>query len=160
MNQDTIHRRQKTEKGRQGTEYRTQNSECYPPSVVVQRETDIVHLRLIEVPCLRQGGFLRHEGVLAYHFEKVCWATGLKTATHTVIRHTQPAIPGRLLLSRACFRLTGQWHCYHLFDYCQVVIHHDALRFALRASLAAVSLASRSARIVSARPSSLFLGVM
>ena len=51
----------------------------------------------------------------------------MKTATHTAIHHTQPAIPGRLLLSRACFRLTGQWHCYHLFDYCQVVIHHDAV---------------------------------
>jgi len=29
-----------------------------------------------------------------YDFEKVCRAAGLKTATRTVMRHTQPAIPG------------------------------------------------------------------
>ena len=112
------------------------------------------------VPCLRQGGFVRHEGVLDYHCEKVCWAADLRTATHTVIRHTQPAIPGGLHLCRARFRFTGQRHCCNLLAYCQVVIHHDALRFALRASLAAASLASRPVRIASARPCSLSLGVM
>jgi len=53
-----------------------------------------------------------------YDFEKVCRA-GLKTATHTVIRHTQAAIPGRLHLEQACFRLTGRWNYYRLFHCCK-----------------------------------------
>ncbi len=94
-----------------------------------------------------------------YHFKKVCWAAGLKTAAHTVIRHTQPAIPGP---PEAGFRFIGQWHCYHLFDHCQVSISASGglAFFALRASLAAASLASRSGRIVSARAYNLSLGVM
>jgi len=47
------------------------------------------------------------------------------------------------------FRFTGQWDCYHLFDHCQVVIDQDAVRLALRGSVAGASLASGPARIAS-----------
>ena len=60
--------------------------------------------------------FFRYGAIWPYNIYEVFWAAGLKTATHTVIPNIQPAIPDRLLLSRACLRLTGQWYYHHLFD--------------------------------------------
>lgn len=103
-------------------------------------------------PCLRQEDFFRHKGVLDYHCEKACQPAGLKTATHTVIRYTQLAIPARaypeaqpngLLLSKDRFRFTNQSYSYQFFGCCQVSFHYDAFLWALRDSLAEASLALR-----------------
>ena len=77
---------------------------------------------------------------------------GVTAAIPTAIRRLGLVIPGELLLSRTHVRLANQKYSRRFFHYCQDSFHYDAFLRALRASLAAASLASRLARIVSARP--------